>query len=153
MLLGANDKTILDIIRNNIDLKEIIILLLSTLSDLFYMIFHTNMSHWTAKKKNEGTILQSRVTRKMNYKEMAEENIYVFYNIDWDGIGLEYARSSKNGRRSYPYFQSIRWVNLNHTEGREKGKMVGQFWISLRFLEEFMWKEKLFRNFKKIFAR
>lgn len=58
-------------------------------------------------------------------------------------------KSSKNGRGSNRYFQRS---NLNHIEEVEKGKMVGQFWISLSLLEGCLW-EKIFKNVRMILAR
>lgn len=56
-------------------------------------------------------------------------------------------KSSKNGRESNRYFQGI---NLNDIKV-DKGKMVGQFWISLS-LEWHFW-EKIFKNVGMILAR
>lgn len=68
-------------------------------------------------------------------------------------MGLECARSSKNGTGNYRYSQRINWVNLNHSEETDERQMVGQFLISSGLLEECLWEEISFKNFKKITAR
>lgn len=103
MLLWSNDQTSLVITRNSVDLKEAIIFIVYTPNDLFYIIFHTSVSHWASIKVRRGAISQSRVARKLNYREMPEKNVFSFYNIDWEQVRLEYVRASKNGTGSYRY--------------------------------------------------
>lgn len=40
-------------------------------------------------------MLQLRVVRKMNYKEILEQNVFFFYNIDWEKVELEYESYQK----------------------------------------------------------
>lgn len=46
-------------------------------------------------KKKERAMSQSRVVRKMNYKEIPEQNVFLFYNIDWEKVELEYESHQK----------------------------------------------------------